>query len=359
MRITFVSPSLNMGGGTRVLALHARYLMDLGHDVLVVCAKPHRRSIRERLRLLLDEGVSSLKSTPQFSHFEGVSVPVEIARSDYVAPSEVPDADVVIATWWETAEWIADFPAAKGAKVYFIQGYETFPGQPADRVRATWRLPFEKITISTFLQEIGEHEFNQHGMYLVPNAVDHLQFTAPPRHKQNRPTIGYVYSGSSVKGPDVILAAVEELRESFPDLRIVSFGSSEPSAEFPLPSESEFSLRPPQSKLKHLYAQCDAWLCGSRSEGFALPVLEAMACRTIPVTTRVGGPPDYIDNGKDGFLVDIEDAHGLAEKAADVLRMDDEAWRTISDAAFQKASMYDWSKSSKLFEAALMEIVGK
>ena len=43
---------------------------------------------------------------------------------------------VVIATWWETAEWVAGLSPRKGAKAYFLQHHEVHPGQPVDRVRA-------------------------------------------------------------------------------------------------------------------------------------------------------------------------------------------------------------------------------
>jgi hypothetical protein len=61
----------------------------------------------------------------------------------------VPDADIIIATWWETAEWVARLSARKGAKVYFIQHDERFVHMPQDRVEKTWALPFYRITIAT------------------------------------------------------------------------------------------------------------------------------------------------------------------------------------------------------------------
>ena len=56
-----------------------------------------------------------------------------------------------MATWWETAEWVARYPASKGAKAYFIQHHEVHEGLPADRVNATWRLPMHKIVIANWL----------------------------------------------------------------------------------------------------------------------------------------------------------------------------------------------------------------
>ena len=40
---------------------------------------------------------------------------------------DVPDGDLIIATWWETAEWVNALSPNKGAKVYFIQHHEIFP----------------------------------------------------------------------------------------------------------------------------------------------------------------------------------------------------------------------------------------
>ncbi|MFZ3585099.1 hypothetical protein ACOI1H_23630, partial [Loktanella sp. DJP18] len=36
-------------------------------------------------------------------------------------PDDLPDSDVIIATWWETAEWVAALPSIKGRKFYLLQ----------------------------------------------------------------------------------------------------------------------------------------------------------------------------------------------------------------------------------------------
>ena len=38
-----------------------------------------------------------------------------------ILATDLPDADVVVATWWETAEWIEKFPASKGRKFHFVR----------------------------------------------------------------------------------------------------------------------------------------------------------------------------------------------------------------------------------------------
>lgn len=49
-------------------------------------------------------------------------------------------------------------------------------------------------------------------------------------------------------------------------------------AYLPLPPGTEYNKEPRQDQLKEFYRKCDAWLFSSSSEGFGLPILEAMAC---------------------------------------------------------------------------------
>jgi L-malate glycosyltransferase len=52
----------------------------------------------------------------------------------------------------------------------------------------------------------------------------------------------------------------------------------------------------------------------SRSEGFCNALLEAMACGVPSVVTRVGGNPEAINDGENGFMVAIEDDEAAAER---------------------------------------------
>jgi glycosyltransferase involved in cell wall biosynthesis len=132
----------------------------------------------------------------------------------------------------------------------------------------------------------------------------------------------------------------------------VCFGTEHPDVTLPLPRFAEFHYRPPQDKLRDLYAQCDVWTCGSFSEGFHLPPLEAMACRCPVVSTRVGGSTDIIDEGVNGHLVDVNDDCALADRVLRVLRLDDAAWKGMSDAALHTAARYTWDDATDLLVQA-------
>ena len=361
MKITFVLSVADRSGGNRVVATYAERLKNRGHSVVVV-SRPHgERTVRERLTALFRQGRWLPRRRDSSSHIDGTGV--THLRTQSIRPIEdadVPDADVVIATWWETAHWVNRLSPQKGAKVYLIQHHEVFPYLPVEQVEATYRdLGLHKITVSRWLQDIMRDSYGDPHATLVMNSVDTDVFYAPPRGKQKLPTVGVIYHGDpgGWKGGDIAMKALADAKAALPDLRVISFGTLPPSRELPLPEGSTFVLNPPQSHLRHLYAQCDVWLCASRSEGFGLPTLEAMACRSPAVSTRVGGAVDLIEDGRQGFLVDVEDSSGLAQRLIQVLRLPEPEWQAMSDAAFTTATAYTWDDATSLFEASLRQAI--
>ncbi len=63
----------------------------------------------------------------------------------------------------------------------------------------------------------------------------------------------------------------------------------------------------------------DLFLLPSDSESFGLAALEAMACEVPVIATRVGGLPEVIEHGVDGYLVEPRDVGSAARFAIDIL----------------------------------------
>jgi len=74
-----------------------------------------------------------------------------------------------------------------------------------------------------------------------------------------------------------------------------------------------------QNHIERLIPQCDVLLLPSRMESFGLAALEAMACGVIPVATRVGGVPELITHGENGFLEEVGDTLAQAKRVIEVL----------------------------------------
>ena len=358
MRIVFLLPIADMSGGNRVVSIYAKALGQRGHAVTVISPPRRRRSFKNKVRSLLKNGVWDAEKMSPMSHLDNLGVhhqKLETYRA--IESKDIPDADVIVATWWETAEWLSRIDPQKGAKAYFIQHHEVFPYLPVERAKATYKMPLHKIVIAKWLRTVMSEEYGDTHVDLVPNSIDRNQFNAPPRTKQSRPTVGFLFSAEAFKGVDVTLRAIRLLRERFSNLRVVSFGNSEP-VHFPdWDSEIEFERSPAQDRLRGIYAQCDVWITASRSEGFNLPAMEAMGCRTPVVSTRTGWPEEAIGDNVNGFLVDIDDSSALAAQTARILTLESETWQTMSLLACRTATSGSWEQSTLWFEESLLKCI--
>ena len=352
MRITFVLPAANLSGGIRVVAIHAERLQKRGHQVFVVSTPPPQPTLTRKVKSFLRGRGWPTTPKREASHFDNLDMDHRvIERYRPVIAADVPNADVVVATWWETAEWVWRLPPSKGAKVHFIQDYEVW-AHPAERVDAVWRLPTTKIVISKWLADLALERFGDRNATLVPNSVDCEQFHAPPRGKQSIPTVGLMYVTIKHKGLDTSLAAFRLAARQAPGLRLMAFGLEQQHPDLQLPINSQYVMNPEQHKIRDIYASCDAWLFGSRMEGFGLPILEAMACRTPVIGTPAGAAPELLDQGG-GILVKHEDPQTMADAIIRIAQMSEPQWQTMSTAAHNTASRHSWEKATDLFERAL------
>src|SRR5439155_26821337 len=120
LRITFVLAGDNLSGGVRIIAQYAGRLKRRGHDVVVVARPPRRHSLSEKMRGLLRHGQWIAEEAPRESYFDGSGVDVKVLESYRpVAEGDVPDADVIIATFWTTAAWVDSLSSRKGRKALF------------------------------------------------------------------------------------------------------------------------------------------------------------------------------------------------------------------------------------------------
>ena len=358
-RITFICPVDNLAGGMRVIAIYAERLAQRGHRVTVVLPSPN---LRQRVASLVKRGKWLRKGKAiERSYFrDGV---INVRRLDHSGPvrdRDVPDADLVIATWWETAEWVYCLSPRKGAKLHFMQDNEVFAARNNDelsRINATSALPIPKIVIAQWVWELLQRRWRQTPVALVPNSVETDKFFGPQRG-QTDGTDCWLYLRYNAKqgcrckhhshraGAPGAIPTASDFGWVLAGLR----------RKFRYLLGTEFHFNASDEKLRELYASCDAWLFGTRIEGFGLPILESMACRTPVVGTAAGAAPELIKQGG-GILVAIEDTEAMAEAIVKLARMSETEWRRMSDAAYRTATEYSWDDATDKFEAAVKSVI--
>lgn len=125
--------------------------------------------------------------------------------------------------------------------------------------------------------------------------------------------------------------------------RLVLAGSSGPPPSFWSRADAlgvrdriEYVAKPSRERLVELYQQASVFALPSDEEGLGVVLLESMACGVPVVSTRSGGPDGVITDGRDGFLVPLDDAEAMADRLGRLLgnpvlncSMGREARRTI------------------------------
>jgi glycosyltransferase involved in cell wall biosynthesis len=121
-----------------------------------------------------------------------------------------------------------------------------------------------------------------------------------------------------IKGPDVLVAALRRIRPAIRELHVLLTGPARGYVRRALDNADipyVHSLAGSRTELATAYRAVDVCVVPARQEGGPKSVLEAMASGVPLVTTRVGQAPDLVDDGVNGWLVDVEDADGLATRA--------------------------------------------
>jgi glycosyltransferase involved in cell wall biosynthesis len=141
----------------------------------------------------------------------------------------------------------------------------------------------------------------------------------------DRFTVGWIGRMTAVKRTDDVLFAIARLRELGVDacLCMVGDGPDRDHVEqraFELGIMRDCLFLGYQEEVAPFYAAFDAVVLPSGNEGTPVTVIEALAGGRPVVATRVGGVPDVVRDGVDGFLVEPGDVDALAARLAELAR---------------------------------------
>jgi D-inositol-3-phosphate glycosyltransferase len=162
-----------------------------------------------------------------------------------------------------------------------------------------------------------------------------------------------------LKGLDLLLGAAARLDDEPPFQVLVVGGDGNAneelshlkalSAELGIASRVRFSGPVGHDVLPLYYNAADVCVVPSYYESFCLVALEAMACGTPVVASRVGGLSVTVRDGETGYLVPRHSPQPFAERVATLLA-DEELRRTFGRSAKAKASGFGWGNVADAIE---------
>jgi len=189
----------------------------------------------------------------------------------------------------------------------------------SDRVRQSFVERFPELA-DRFL-EIPNGIRLQDYEKLPPRAECRAQFKLLPGAK----LIGTVGRMVPVKNHKLLIEALFLVRQTVPDVHLAIIGEGEmrealASYAADLGVSEYVSLVKETQKIDYFYGAIDIFCLSSDSEGMPLTLLEALASGVPVVSTEVGGIPEIIENGTNGYLVPKGSAEYLARRIIELLQ---------------------------------------
>jgi glycosyltransferase involved in cell wall biosynthesis len=174
------------------------------------------------------------------------------------------------------------------------------------------------VVASEFMRaELLQNGFSQERIHLLPTAVRQQGITSSPPISST-PTVLFVGQLIKEKGVDFLLHALAKIKVPFSAV-IVGKGNAEDSlrrlcAELKLIGQVEFRGWVNHEQLANLYAGARVVAIPSRwPEPHSLVGMEAMQHARPVVAFNVGGIPDWLQDGRTGFLVPQQDVQAFSQ----------------------------------------------
>lgn len=357
MRITFILPHTghNPIGGFKVAYEYANGLAQRGHEVTAVHAPicyygDSRPLLSVRNSLVFCGRMIGLRGGFRPHNWFQIDPRVKMLWVPSLDRRWIPSADAVIATAWNTSEWVAGYPAAKGSKYYLIQHQESlFPNTDTHRAMATWKLPLRKIVIARWLEEIASG-LGEESVY-IPNGLDFDAFGLDiPLPERDPCRLIMLYHDQDWKGSRDGLAAMSIAKKEIPGLKATLFGV--PTKPEGLPDWIEYVRKPAQLELRLLYNAAAIFVSPSWAEGWPLPPAEAAQCGAALCITDIGGHREYAVAGETALLSPPKDSNSLAKNIQELIR-NSELRYGLASRANALIRQFTWHRAVTEFERTL------
>jgi len=283
--------------------------------------------------------------------------------------------DMLHSHYWQ-AGWVASLLAPRWG-IPHIAMFHTL-GEVKNRALLTENETEQRISAERRVAQAADRIicFSEHerqmlmGLYgglaariaVIPCGVDLRRFRPPDPGSSRRalglgpgPIVLYVGRLEPLKGIDILIEAMSQLERT--DARLVIVGGDQQAApevrqlrrltaSLGLDRRVEFVGAVDQAELPRYYSAADVCVMPSYYESFGLVAVEAMACGTPVIGSRVGGLATTIEDGETGYLIPWRCAEPFAERI-DLVLSNDELRRNLGRSARRAMRRFSWERVTR------------
>jgi glycosyltransferase involved in cell wall biosynthesis len=215
-----------------------------------------------------------------------------------------------------------------------------------------------RFVVSKHWQKVLEKEYG-YGSTISYNGLDLEDFSRLPRKVSRQPTVLFVGGLEPRKGLEYLLHAMEYVLDEVPNARLIAVaktgfrGTDEWSwfttlaSRLGIMKSMVFRESVSQRTLLGFYSNSDLVVLPSKTEGWGLSLMEAMACGKPVVASRAGGIPELVRDGSEGLLIRPGDVRGLADAITKLLQ-DPGLRARMGRAGRRRVQQFSWDETAKV-----------
>lgn len=206
-----------------------------------------------------------------------------------------------------------------------------FDDELGDKKRSEIRALFDSADAVIVLSEEWEEWLTSRGfapkrLIVMHNAVPvPVQPCLPCSHQD----ILFLGRLEARKSPDVLLRASRKALEYHPDVKLIFGGDGHPrryealARDLGIADRCEFLGWIAGAEKEKMYERAGVYCLPSKNEGMPMSVLEAMAHGIPTIGTSVGGVPQIIEDGVNGYLMPVDDEEKLSSLLCELMDSQD------------------------------------
>ena len=356
MNILYITNGINGSGGLeRVLSIKASYLAEqYGYDVsILVLNNAHQEPFYEFSPLIRFYSIAVGGNTLQYfkNYKRGLQQTINELQPNIIAVCDDGLKGFFVPSLIKTK---AKIIYERHASVMF----NTDSSLKGKAIRYLMQRQVSKFDRFVVLTDSNIQEWKGNNIIAIPNPVSFENNRASLLEKTKVIVVG---SHSYNKGYDLLLQSWGKIEEQNPDWQLHIYGKSDKEKAFVKMKEhmglKKVFFHEPVQNIQEKYLESSIMVLPSRSEGFGMVLIEAMACGLPCVSFDCpSGPRDIITDQEDGFLVKAEDVQGLSNKIRTLIE-DERLREKMGQAAMENVKRFSVSNILQQWESLFKGLV--